>query len=179
MIDLPVLADTTNRSKSGQRFAFHSWMHVNDRLPTSRPLAEEVARRWPVSTLNHIVRSILGYLQERNLQPGDRLPRACAAESSASAERAARGLDLTTLRVAEARPIPGSLAPRLDQSSFETWCCSPTWGGPTLRKSLTRVRAALEQMAVRPVHAARRRRPEADREHRADRRPREGVQHLR
>ncbi|MEO5883713.1 MAG: GntR family transcriptional regulator, partial [Caldimonas sp.] len=51
---------------------------MNDRLPAVRAAVEEGAAREAIvfgeHTSNHIVRSILAYLKERNLQPGDRLP---------------------------------------------------------------------------------------------------------
>src|SRR4030081_2512044 len=54
----------------------HRRNHVNDRSPPPRPAAAgDAPERETLAgehTSNHIVRSILGYLQERNLQPGDR-----------------------------------------------------------------------------------------------------------
>src|SRR4030095_4840458 len=80
ILDLPVLHHTTTVRKAvnDSPSTFHRDEHLDDRLPTSRPAAaDEAAAREAVAgehTSNHIVRSILGDLQERNLQPGDRLP---------------------------------------------------------------------------------------------------------
>ena len=133
---------------------------MNDRLPTSRPAAaDEAAAREAVAgehTSNHIVRSILGYLQERNLQPGDRLPseRALAEKLGVGRNALREALaTLTTLRVVEARPNSGIYLRRVStESSFETLVLLADMGAsPTpaeIAESLE-VRAALEQMAVR------------------------------
>ena len=163
MIGPTSFADTTNRSKGGQRGRPQRLQrdeHVNDRLPTPRTAAapEAAARDAPTGehTSNHIVRSILGYLQERNLQPGDRPP-----SERALAERLGVGRNalrealatLTTLRVVEARPNSGIYLRRVStESSFETLVLLADMGAsPTpaeIAESLE-VRGALEQMAVR------------------------------
>ena len=101
---------------------------MNDRLPGTRAVIEEVAAREAPTvgehTSNHIVRSILGYLQERSLQPGDRLPseRALADKLGVGRNALREALaTLTTLRVVEARPNSGIYLRRVStESSFET-----------------------------------------------------------
>ncbi len=133
---------------------------MSDRLPATRPVIEEVAAREALTpgehTSNHIVRSILGYLQERSLQPGDRLPseRALAEKLGVGRNALREALaTLTTLRVVEARPNSGIYLRRVStESSFETLVLLADMGtSPTpaeIAESLE-VRAALEQMAVR------------------------------
>ena len=123
-------------------------------------MIEEVAAREALTpgehTSNHIVRSILGYLQERSLQPGDRLPseRALAEKLGVGRNALREALaTLTTLRVVEARPNSGIYLRRVStESSFETLVLLADMGtSPTpaeIAESLE-VRAALEQMAVR------------------------------
>jgi len=133
---------------------------VNDRLPSPRTAVDDAASREALAqgehTSNHIVRSILGYLQERNLQPGDRLPseRALAEKLGVGRNALREALaTLTTLRVVEARPNSGIYLRRVStESSFETLVLLADMGAsPTpaeIAESLE-VRAALEQMAVR------------------------------
>ena len=107
-------------------------------------------------TSNHIVRSILAYLQERRLQAGDRLPseRALAEKLDVGRNALREALaTLTTLRVVEARPNSGIYLRRVStESSFETIAflaesgASPT---PEEIAETTEVRAALEQVAVK------------------------------
>jgi len=133
---------------------------VNDSLSTARPASDEGAAREAIAfgehTSNHIVRAILAYLKDRNLQPGDRLPseRALAEKLGVGRNALREALaTLTTLRVVEARPNSGIYLRRLStESSFETLVLLADVGAsPTpaeIAESLE-VRAALEQMAVR------------------------------
>ena len=107
-------------------------------------------------TSNHIVRSILAYLQERRLQPGDRLPseRALAEKLDVGRNALREALaTLTTLRVVEARPNSGNYLRRVStESSFETIAFLADSGAnptPTEIAETTEVRAALEQVAVK------------------------------
>ena len=132
---------------------------MNDRLPV-RAAADAAARREGSDlgdhTSNHIVRSILAYLQERNLQPGDRLPseRALAEKLGVGRNALREALaTLTTLRVVEARPNSGFDLRRVStESSFETLVLLADMGSsptPTEIAETVEVRAALEQVAVR------------------------------
>ena len=132
---------------------------MNDRLPV-RAAADAAARREAPDlgdhTSNHIVRSILAYLQERNLQPGDRLPseRALAEKLGVGRNALREALaTLTTLRVVEARPNSGIYLRRVStESSFETLVLLADMGSsptPTEIAETVEVRAALEQVAVR------------------------------
>ena len=134
---------------------------MNDRLPAARSATDEAAAREAIAlggehTSNHIVRSILAYLKERNLQPGDRLPseRALAEKLGVGRNALREALaTLTTLRVVEARPNSGIYLRRVStESSFETLVLLADIGAsPTpaeIAESLE-VRATLEQMAVR------------------------------
>ena len=131
---------------------------MNDRLPAVRPSADAAARDAGLGdhTSNHIVRSILGYLQERNLQPGDRLPseRALAEKLGVGRNALREALaTLTTLRVVEARPNSGIYLRRVStESSFETLVLLADMGStptPTEIAETVEVRAALELVAVR------------------------------
>ena len=132
---------------------------MNDRLPV-RAAADAAARREASDlgdhTSNHIVRSILAYLKERNLQPGDRLPseRALAEKLGVGRNALREALaTLTTLRVVEARPNSGIYLRRVStESSFETLVLLADMGSsptPTEIAETVEVRAALEQVAVR------------------------------
>lgn len=107
-------------------------------------------------TSNHIVRAILGYLQDRRLQPGDRLPseRAMAEKLGVGRNALREALaTLTTLRVVEARPNSGIYLRRVStESSFETLVFLAELGTaptPTEIAETMEVRGALEQVAVR------------------------------
>ncbi|HEX2540362.1 MAG TPA: FadR/GntR family transcriptional regulator [Caldimonas sp.] len=107
-------------------------------------------------TSNHIVRDILTYLQERRLQPGDRLPseRALAEKLGVGRNALREALaTLTTLRVVEARPYSGIYLRRLStDSSFETLVVLADLGAvptPAEIGETMEVRAALEQLAVK------------------------------
>lgn len=107
-------------------------------------------------TSNHVVRSVLGYLQERTLQPGDRLPseRAFAEKLGVGRNALREALaTLTALRVVEARPNSGIYLRRVStESSFETLVLLADMGASPSPAEITEtleVRAALEQVAVR------------------------------
>lgn len=105
---------------------------------------------------NPIVRDILAFLQERRLQPGDRLPaeRALAERLGVGRNALREALaTLITLRVIEARPNSGIYLRRIStESSFETLGMLADMGvNPTPKEILEtmEVRAALELLAVR------------------------------
>jgi DNA-binding FadR family transcriptional regulator len=107
-------------------------------------------------TSNHIVRAILAYLQERRLQPGDRLPseRSLAEKLGVGRNALREALaTLTTLRVVEARPNSGIYLRRLStESSFETLVILADLGSSPTRTEIAEtmeVRGALEQIAVK------------------------------
>ena len=107
-------------------------------------------------TSNHIVRSILRYLDERQLQPGDRLPseRALAEQLGVGRNALREAIaTLTALRVVESRPNSGIYLKRVStESSFETLVLLAASGArptPAEIAETVEVRAALELTAVR------------------------------
>ncbi len=107
-------------------------------------------------TSNHIVRAVLAYLQERRLQPGDRLPSERAlAEKLGVGRNALREAiaTLTTLRVVESRPNSGIYLRHVStESSFETLVILADMGASPTQTEITEtmeVRGALEQIAVK------------------------------
>jgi DNA-binding FadR family transcriptional regulator len=105
---------------------------------------------------NPIVRTILAYLQEHRLQPGDRLPseRALAEKLGIGRNALREALaTLATLRVVESRPNSGIYLRRVStESSFETLVMLADMGthpSPTQIVETMEVRAALELLGVR------------------------------
>jgi DNA-binding FadR family transcriptional regulator len=103
-----------------------------------------------------VVRAILAYLQQRRLQPGDRLPseRALAEKLGVGRNALREALaTLATLRVVEARPNSGIYLRRLStESSFETLVILADMGTSPTQAEIAEtmeVRASLEQLAVK------------------------------
>lgn len=105
---------------------------------------------------NPVVAAILGYLQERTLHPGDRLPsERDLAEKLGVGRNALREAlaTLTTLRVVESRPNSGIYLRHVaTESSFETLVMLADMGTiptPTEIAETMEVRAQLELLAVK------------------------------
>jgi GntR family transcriptional repressor for pyruvate dehydrogenase complex len=101
------------------------------------------------------LKSIFDMVQERRLQPGDRLPseRDLAERLGIGRNAVREGLAaLTTLRVLEARPNSGIYLKRVNtESSFETLAMLAELGAmptPAEIAETTEVRLALERLAV-------------------------------
>lgn len=115
---------------------------------------QPIAHRAELSS-NLIVRSILEYLHEHRLQPGDRLPseRALAERLNVGRNALREALaTLATLRVTESRPNSGIYLRRVStDSSFETLVMLADMGAhptPAQIAETMEVRAALELLAV-------------------------------
>ena len=125
----------------------------------SDPRAGDAARELPEygdHTSNHIVRSILRYLEDRQLQPGDRLPseRALAEQLGVGRNALREAIaTLTALRVVESRPNSGIYLKRISmESSFETLVLLAVSGATPTPEEIAEtveVRATLELAAVR------------------------------
>lgn len=120
------------------------------------PMPREESAEPQATNANPIVAAILGYLQERRLHPGDRLPsERDLAERLGVGRNALREAiaTLTTLRVLESRPNSGIYLRRIaSESSFEALVMLADMGGsptPTEVSETMEVRASLEVLSVR------------------------------
>jgi len=120
----------------------------------AEPIPQGVAAA--ASPPHSLVRAILDFLQERRLQPGDRLPSERAlAEKLGVGRNALREAiaTLVTLRIVETRPNSGIYLKRLSsESSFETLVMLADLGespGATEIAETMVVRSALETLAAR------------------------------
>ncbi len=105
---------------------------------------------------NHVIRAILGYLRERNLQAGDKLPseRALAEKLEVGRNTLREGLAaLITLRVVEGRPNSGIYLRKFSsESSLEALAVLANLGSPPTQQEIEEsmeVRTALEFEAVK------------------------------
>ncbi|MFO1218733.1 MAG: FadR/GntR family transcriptional regulator [Burkholderiaceae bacterium] len=127
--------------------------------PRTRPVlsdAPPAAAAEARPTGHPVVRAILAYLQERRLQPGDRLPgeRALAQQLGVGRNAVREAVAaLVTLRIVETRPNSGIYLKRLSsESSFETLVVLADLGEHPDNVQIaqsTEVRSALETLAAR------------------------------